>query len=95
MAWTRRNADHRTQQAAAYATARGDRERLAAAFAWFRASVNLQARRRPPLGVPQDVHRQAAARLTRDATAYLKGLAEAIDRGDYDAQKVTSSDNRR
>jgi len=91
----RRNAEHRTQQAAAYATARGDWERLAAAFAWFRASVSLQARRRPPPGVSQDVHREAAARLIRDATAYLKELAEAIDRGDYDAEKVTPSDSRR
>lgn len=82
-----RNAGHRAEHPARLATAAGDMERLAAACDWFRASVALLGRRRPPRGWPGETHPAIAARLARDATTYLTGLAEAIDRGDYDAGK--------
>ena len=81
-----RNAGHRAEHAARFAAAGGDMERLAAACDWFRASVLLLARRRPPRGVPQSAHAAAAGRLVRDATTYLTRMADAIDRGDYDAK---------
>lgn len=85
--WANRGADHRSAQSRAYAAARDDRERLAAAFAWFRSSASLLSRRRPPQGAPQGAHAEAADRLTREMTAYLKERAEAIDRGDYDRKE--------
>ena len=83
-----RNADHKAAQAQAFAGARTDDEQLAAAFAWFRSSVHLLARRRVPRGASQEAHRIAAARLKRDAALYLKTAAEEIDRGDYDARSA-------
>jgi hypothetical protein len=82
----RRNSGHRAARAARFAAAAGDMEQLAAACDWFRASVTLLARRRPPRGVPQAAHAAVAARLARDAAAYLTRMADAIDRGDYDAK---------
>ena len=81
-----RNAGHRTAQAARFAAASGDMGQLAAACDWFRASAALLARRRPPAGIPQAAHAAIAARLVRDATTYMTTLAQAIDRGDYDAK---------
>ena len=81
-----RNAGHRAEHAARFAGASGDMERLAATCDWFRASVTLLARRRPPRGIPQAAHAAAAARLAREATTYLTRMADAIDRGDYDAK---------
>lgn len=86
-AWANRGADHRTAQVQAYSRARDDRERLAAAFAWFRSSASLLSRRRPARSAPQRAHEDAAARLIREAAQYLKSLAEAIDRGDYDRKE--------
>ena len=83
-----RNADHKAAQAQAFAGGRTDDERLAAAFAWFRSSVQLLARRRVPRGASQEAHRVAAARLKRDAALYLKTAAEQVDRGDYDARSA-------
>jgi len=80
-----RNAGHRTRQAALFADARSDGERLAAAFAWFRSSAALLARRRAPKGAPRSVHEATAGRLVREMTDHLKRTAEAIDRGDHDA----------
>ena len=85
-AYARRNLGHRGAQAARLAAARGDMQRLTAAFDMFRSAVALLSRRRPPRDADQSAHRAAAAGLTRDVTAYLKDLADAIDRGDYDAQ---------
>jgi len=65
------------------------------AFSWFRSAVQLQARRRVPDGTGQEIHGQTAARLMRDMAAHLKQAAEAIDRGDYDVERVTRSDNHR
>lgn len=90
-----RNADHKAAQAARFAEARTDDEQLAAAFAWFRSSAALLARRRVPRGTSQDVHRVRAARLKREMAARLKETAEAIDRGDHDAERVTAGDYRR
>jgi hypothetical protein len=81
-----RNSGHREACAARLAAAAGEMERLAAACDWFRASVALLARRRPPRGWPRETHPAVAARLARDATTYLTRMAEAIDRGDYDAK---------
>lgn len=89
-----RNAGHKAGQAMRYAQARSEDEMLAAAYGWFRSAAALLGRRRVPRGVSQDVHRRASARLKRDMAAYLKTRAEAIDRGDYDAGRVTASDNR-
>ena len=82
-----RNAGHRAEHAARLAAAPGDTERLAAACDWFRSSVALLARRRPPRGFPQQTHAVIASRLARDAVTYLTRMAEAIDRGGYDAGK--------
>lgn len=81
-----RNARHKEVHALRFAGATADDEALAAGFAWFRSSVALLARRRPPRGVSQEAHRAEAARLKREAAAELKARAEAIDRGDYDAK---------
>lgn len=81
-----RNAGHRTVHAARFAAAADDAGRLAIAHDWLRASAALLARRRPPSGVPQLVHAETAAQIVRAAAAYLKELAEAIDRGDHDAK---------
>jgi hypothetical protein len=81
-----RNAGHRAEHAARLAGASGDMKRLAAACDWFRASVALLRRRRPPRGVPCTRNAAAATRLIHDATTYLATLADAIDRGDYDAK---------
>jgi hypothetical protein len=81
-----RNSGHRQAHAARLAAAAGDMERLAAAGDWFRASVTLLARRRPPRGIPQAAHAATAARLAREAATYLTRMADAIDRGDYDAK---------
>ena len=81
-----RNAGHRAEHAGRFAAAAGEMERLAAACDWFRAAAALLARRRPPHGIPQAAHAAVAARLVRDATTYLVRMAEAIDRGDYDAK---------
>lgn len=81
-----RNAGHRAEHAARMATATGDQERLSAACDWFRAAVALLARRRPPRGWPPETHAAVASRLTRDAVTYLTRMADAIDRGDYDAK---------
>jgi len=83
-----RNAGHKSRHAGLFAQAQSDKERLAAAYAWFLASALLLARRRTPLHVDQEVHRTAAAGLIRDAAGYLATLAQAIDRGDYDAGKA-------
>ena len=88
-----RNSGHRQAHTARFADAGGDMERLAAACDWFRASVMLLARRRPPRGRPQQAHAAIAARLARDATTYLTMLADAIDRGDHDA-KLRGSQGR-
>lgn len=89
-AYTRRNAGHKAEHARRFAGAANDRDRLAAAFGWFRSSALLLARRRPPRGTGQDVHRAASARLIREAAQYLKERAEEIDRGDHDARKGDS-----
>ena len=81
-----RNAGHRAEHAARLASATGDMERLVLAAAWFRSSLALLARRRPPRGWPQETHAAIASRLARDATTYLTQMADAIDRGDYDAK---------
>lgn len=81
-----RNAGHRQAHAARFAGAASDMERLGAAFDWFRASISLLARRRPPRGFPQQAHAAIASRLARDATTYLTRMADAIDRGEYDAK---------
>lgn len=83
-----RNADHKAAQSGAFGGARNEDEMLAAAFAWFRSSAALLARRRPPRGVSQEAHRAAAARVRREAALHLKAAAEAIDRGDYDARSA-------
>lgn len=80
-----RNAGHREAHAARFAAA-GETERLAVACDWFRASAALLRRRRPPRDVARDGNTAAAGRLIRDATTYLATLADAIDRGDYDAK---------
>ena len=77
---------HKSVHAERFAAANADDEVLVAAFAWFRSSAALLARRRPPRGVSQEAHRTAAGRLMREAAADLKARAEAIDRGDYDAR---------
>jgi len=91
--YANRNAGHKARQARLYAEAKDDAARLAAAFAWFRSSAALLARRRPPKGSDREAHEQASARLVRDMAAYLKRAAEAIDRGDYDTERVTRSDS--
>lgn len=85
--YANRNAGHKARQARLFAEAGNDAERLAAAYAWFRSSVALLARRRPPLGTSPGVHATQAAALTRQATEYLIHLAGQIDRGEYDAKK--------
>ena len=92
--YANRGARHRGRQAALFAAARNDGERLRAAFDWLRSSAQLLARRRVPEGMSQTVHEQRAARLMQDATQYLRDLAEAIDRGDYDTEGVTRRDGR-
>jgi hypothetical protein len=94
-AWANRNAGHKARRARRFALAASDGERLAAAYDWFRSSAGLLARRRTPNGIDQKVHEAAAGRLVREMTDYLKSLAEAIDRGDYDAIRVTRRDNHR
>jgi hypothetical protein len=81
-----RNAGHKARRAALLAEARTDAERLAAAYGWFRSSVALLARRRPPYGIGRDVHPAIATRLMREMTGLLLEAARAIDRGDYDAK---------
>jgi hypothetical protein len=81
-----RNAGHKVARARQFAEAAKDDEALAAAFAWYRSSVALLARRRAPRGVGKEAHRVQAARLKRETAAELKARAEAIDRGDYDAR---------
>jgi hypothetical protein len=85
-AYARRNAGHRERRARLFAAAPDDAARLVAAFDWFRSSAALLARRRTPKGVPQSAHADVAVRLVREATAHLKAVAEAIDRGDHDAK---------
>jgi hypothetical protein len=92
--YANRGAKHRGRQAALFAAARNDGEQLRAAFDWFRSSAQLLARRRVPEGMSQTVHEERAARMTYAAARYLKDLAEAIDRGDYDAERVTRRDGR-
>jgi hypothetical protein len=84
-AYANRNVGHKARQARLYAQAGDDAKRLAAAYAWFRSSAALLARRRPPAPLDEKVHEALAARLVREMTAHLKATAEAIDRGDYDA----------
>lgn len=92
--YAHRNAGHKTACAARIQSAGSETEQLAAAYDWFRASARLLARRRPPRGVSQDVHRDTAARLLSQAAAHLEDLARQIDRGDYDARKgVTDRDS--
>jgi hypothetical protein len=91
--YANRNAGHKARQAGLFAEAKDDAERLAAAFAWFRSSAALLARRRPPKGSDGEAHARTAARLMREMTVYLKRAAEAIDRGDYDTERVTRSDS--
>jgi hypothetical protein len=93
-AYARRNAGHKERRARLYAEARDDAARLSVAFDWFRSSAGLLARRRPPKDAPGDVHEAAAARLVREMAGHLKRAAEAIDRGDYDAERVTHGDSR-
>jgi hypothetical protein len=93
--YANRNAGHKTRQAELFAGARTDAERLAAAYGWFRSSAALLSRRRPPKGTDEKAHEATAARLVRDMTQELKRAAEAIDRGDYDTEKVAHSDSRR
>ena len=83
--YARRNAGHKDRWTRRYAAASGDREQLAAAYDWFRSAAELLARRRPPKGADQEVHRAAAARLVREMADHLRTLAEDIDRGEYDA----------
>jgi hypothetical protein len=85
--YANRNAGHKARQARLYALAKNDRERLAAACNWFRSSAELLARRRPPEGTDQEVHRMTAARLIREAAEHMKALAAEIDRGEYDVQR--------
>ena len=92
--YANRGAGHREARAEVLAATRDDRERLRLAFDWLRASAQLLARRRVPEGMSQTVHEQRAARMTYAAARYLKDLAEAIDRGDYDAEGVTRRDGR-
>jgi L-ribulose-5-phosphate 3-epimerase UlaE len=80
-----RNAAHKARRAREFAAARTDADRLAVAYDWFRSSVSLLARRRVPLGYSQEVNRRQAARLIHEATEYLAALAQAIDRGKFDA----------
>lgn len=84
--YANRNAGHKARQARLFAGAGDDGERLAAAFAWFRSSAALLARRRPPKDCDEKAHERTAARLVREMTGYLKTAAEAIDRGDHDAK---------
>jgi hypothetical protein len=84
--WPARGAAHRQARQAAWDQAGTAEERLTAATGWFRSSVKLLGRRRPPRGIPSSVHRAESARLTDLAAAHLKALAAAIDAGDYDAQ---------
>lgn len=85
-AYANRNAGHRDRQAAKFAVARNDAERLSAAFDAFRSSVRLLARRRPPRPLSQEVHEAAADRLVREMTAHLRRVADDIDQGKYDIQ---------
>jgi len=85
--WEKRNAGYKERQAAKFAAAGTDAARLAAAVDWLRASAALLARRRVPRGWSQEANRAAAARLARGAAVHLAELAQAIDRGDYDAGK--------
>lgn len=87
----KRNAGHKARQAARFAAAPDDGAALVAAFDWFRSSVALLARRRPPAPFGQEVHEAVARRLVREMTAHLRQVAEAIDRGDRDAGRVNPS----
>lgn len=89
-----RNAAHRARQAALWHAAGSDLDRLAVAFDWFRSSAALLARRRPPAGIPQSAHEATAARLLAEMATTLKTAAEALDRGDHDARRVTHGDSR-
>ena len=93
--YANRNAGHKKRRALLFGAAKTDAERLVAAFDWFRSSTRLLARRRAPKGIGKEVHSLTAARLVREMTDYLKSRAEAIDRGDYDAKKVTVRDDAR
>jgi hypothetical protein len=84
----KRNAGFKARQAAKFAAARTDVERLAAAFDWFRGSVALLSRRRVPPGWSQEANRKQAARLVREVTGYLVASAQAADRGDYDTGRM-------
>lgn len=88
-----RNAGHKARQAKLFAAAVTGDELLHAAWDWFRSSVSLLARRQVPPDASKEANREASARLKADMTAYLKSLAEAIDRGEYDTKKVTHRDN--
>jgi hypothetical protein len=83
--WERRNAAHKARWGREFAAARTDADRLAAAYDWFRASVALLGRRRVALGYSQEDNRRQAAHLIHQATEYLAALAQAIDRGKFDA----------
>lgn len=87
--YANRGRAHREAQAARLAAARqsGSWAYLEAAFEAFRAAARLQARRRPPLGVP-GVHEARSSELAWQAAGYLAGLAADIDNGVYDAKKV-------
>lgn len=85
--YARRNAGHKDRQSRRLASAAGDRERLSAAYDWFRSAAGLLARRRTPKGIDQEVHRATAARLMREVAEHLRTLASDIDRGEYDAGK--------
>jgi hypothetical protein len=88
--YARRNAGHKAEHARRYAEAVSDEERLAVAVDWLRASLALLQRRRPARGVARSAHRAAAVRLMRDTARELKGLAERIDSGAYDAKGADS-----
>jgi hypothetical protein len=83
--WDMRNADHKQAQASLFAAAQDPDEMLTAAFGWFRSSAAFLARRQTPKGTGREVNRQAAGRVKREMALQLKALAEAVDRGDYDA----------
>jgi hypothetical protein len=94
--YARRNAGHKATHAARMQRATSAEERFAVAADWLRASTRLLARRRPPAGTAQAVHRAAAERLITDAAAYLTDLAERIDRGEFDTRnEVTRRDDQR
>jgi hypothetical protein len=82
--WDMRNAAFKERRGREFAAAQTDKDRLAAAFDWFRSSASLMARRRVPRGFSKEANRETAMRLAREAAEYLVRRAQAIDRGEFD-----------